>query len=241
MKNFLALPVLMLLIFSVLTKSNAQSQDTFYRLANIYFKKYVKDGLVNYRYAKSNSKEINVIYNLIGKYDLSEASIAEKKAFYTNTYNILIIYQIINLYPISNPLDEKGFFNENEFNVAGEMLTLDQLEKGKMLKELKEPRFHFVLACAAMSCPPLPNYAYTPANIEAELTKKTRELLNSPSFVSVNSSQKKVMLSKIFDWYRSDFGDSLVNYINQYRTTKIPSDYNIDFFEYNWQLNERKG
>ena len=236
-------PLIITILFfiSLLSGLQAQNNDTFYRLANIYFKKYVKDGLVNYQHAKANAKEINLIYSMIGKYDLSTSSTNEKKAFYTNAYNILIIYQIVKLYPIKNPLDEKGFFSEKQFNVAGEMLTLDKLEKQKMIKELDEPRFHFVLACAAMSCPPLPNYAYTPSNIETELAKKTRELLNDPNFVKINATQSKITVSKIFDWYQADFGGSIINYINKYKNNKIPNNYSIDFFEYNWQLNERKG
>ena len=233
--------ILLVVALSMAIDTLAQDSETFYKLANVYFRKYVHEGLVNYQYAKTNAKELNVLYKLVGDYDLGSASATEKKAFYTNAYNILIIYQIVQLYPINNPLDEKGFFDEKKFKIAGEMLSLDQLEKEKMIRELNEPRFHFVLACAAMSCPPLMNYAYTPANIESELTARTRQMLVNPSFVRVDTGGRKVTVSKIFDWYRSDFGDSLIEYINRYRRAKIPSDFQVEFFEYNWQLNERKG
>jgi hypothetical protein len=52
-----------------------------------------------------------------------------------------------------------------------------------------------------------------------------------------------VRLSSIFDWYKKDFtrsGRTLIEYINQYSTTRINQDAAISFKDYNWNLNEQK-
>lgn len=225
--------------------SNGKSDDLklLCRLSNSYFRKYVHNGLVNYQNASKNSSELKALRQLIGQVNLSEATNSELKAFYINTYNILVIYQVSQSYPIQNPLDQEGFFSEKKHLVAGEELTLDQLEKGKMIKAFNDPRFHFVLACAAMSCPKLANFAYMPENIEKLLDERTKNALNDDTFVKVNQAGKKTSLSKIFDWYRSDFGQNnttILTYINKYRDNKIPSNYAVSFYEYDWRLNERK-
>lgn len=113
-----------------------------------------------------------------------------------------------------------------------------------MLRAYEDPRFHFVLACAAMSCPKLYNRAYTSENVNALMEDRTRIVLNDPNFIRVRGAEKEVQLSKIFEWYRQDFqkdGQSVLDYINAYREDKIPSDYRIVYYEYDWTLNERKG
>lgn len=234
---------LIVLSLSVSSFKNSDKLDLFFRLSDSYFRKYVHNGLVNYQHAKKNISELKALCQLIGQIDVSGASKEDLKAFYVNAYNLIVIYQVSEVYPINNPLDEDGFFVGKKHLVAGQELTLDELEKSKMLKELRDPRFHFVLACAAMSCPKLANFSYKPENIEHLLNQRTSQALNDNSFVRIDQGNKKVSLSKIFDWYRSDFGQSnsaLLSYINKYRKVKIPASYTVDFYKYNWTLNERK-
>ncbi len=234
------------LIF-LLTAGNLQAQnnslETYFKLSDYFFKRYVYNGLVNYQYASKNAKEIDLLFDMIATIDLSGESDDVKKAFYINAYNLLVIHQVVRSYPIDNPLDEDGFFDKNTFEVAGESMTLNQLELNKMLGDYKDPRFHFVLACAASSCPKLANFGYTPGGVEDLLEERTRLVLNDDDFIKVNDSRKRVQVSKIFEWYKKDFdatGLSLIDFINQYRNEKIPSNYKVEFYEYNWSLNERK-
>jgi len=60
-----------------------------------------------------------------------------------------------------------------------------------------------------------------------------------PDWLKVKDN--KVLISKIFDWYKKDFtqnGMSVLEWINQYRNQKIPSGYSLGYYEYNWSLNE---
>jgi len=158
--------------FNVKAQSN-QQLDLFFKLSDYYFSKYVTNGMVDYRYASSYSKEVNALYKLIGEIDLSAASENEKMAFGINAYNLLVIYQVANSYPIANPLDQDGFFDKNQHLVAGSEVTLNQLESDHMLRKFEDARFHFVLACAAKSCPQLADFAYKPENVETLLEQRT--------------------------------------------------------------------
>lgn len=240
----LAIVVLLPLFLSFNTKARPNKKlDLFFKLSDYYLSKYVYKGMVDYRYASSYSKEIDALYQLIGEMNLSTASKNEKTAFCINAYNILVIYQVAKSYPMANPLDQEGFFDKNQHLVAGMNVTLNQLEIDHMLRKFEDARFHFVLACAAKSCPQLANFAYKPENVEILLDERTRMTLNDEEFIRVVDGSTKVQISKIFEWYADDFGgssESIIDYINGFRDQKIPKNYTVEYSEYDWTLNERK-
>jgi hypothetical protein len=237
MKKWLTLA----LIISITTFSKANDPVDFTKSADAFLKKYVNSGSVDYAKIKSNKSEIGALYNLLGKVSLANADSRSKKAFYINAYNLIVIYSIVQHYPVKSPMDIEGFFDKKDHLVAGEKLTLNKLEKDKLLSTYKDARFHFILVCAAKSCPPLLNGAFTPENVEDQLEQRTEITVNNNSWLKVDSKQKRVELSKIFEWYNADFtagGNSVLNWINGFRTKKIPTDYKVAYYEYDWALNE---
>lgn len=49
-------------------------------------------------------------------------------------------------------------------------------------------------------------------------------------------------LSKIFDWYKSDFTDTgvtIIEYINKYANSAILKDASISYKDYDWSLNKQ--
>ncbi len=222
---------------------SGEKLELFFKLSDYFLKRHVYKGLVNYQYSSKNSAEIQLLHKTITEVDLSNATTNERKAFYVNAYNILVIYQITTSYPLARPLDKEGFFDGSYHSVAGERLNLDELESKKILKAFdNDPRFHFVLACGAISCPKLYNLAYKPEDIEQLMEERTQFALSDNDFIYVDDPSKTVRVSQIFNWYKSDFdkaGASILEFINKYRIEKIPSNYKIEYYEYDWTLNER--
>lgn len=235
--------LLILLFFATLIFSGALPPSAdFTQAADQFFSTFVKDGLVDYQKVKQQMNEMNALYQQIGQTSLQDADKMEKKAFYINAYNLIVIRQIAKQYPVSSPMDIKGFFDQQKHKVAGEMLTLNELEKQKLLQTYQDARIHFVLVCAAVSCPPLASYAFTAEKLDQQIEERTRLALNDSKFIRVRPEQKKVEVSQILDWYKSDFlreAPSLLAYVNRYRTEKIPASYDLGYYEYNWQLNEQ--
>lgn len=215
---------------------------SFTEEANTLLSQQVSEGMVDYATLEKNHSTLDQLYQQIGDMSLDGASDAEKKAFYINAYNLITIYQVIENYPLQSPQDVEGFFDGKKHTVAGESLTLNELEKKKLLEPYQDPRFHFVLVCAAQSCPPLADFAYQAEELEEQLNQKTRQALNSPQFIRINEKQKKVEISMIFEWYQDDFlkkAKSPLAFINQYRDEKIPESYQVEYYEYDWALNKQ--
>lgn len=221
--------------------SHASDLPSFFKEADTFLKTYVQNGSVAYARVKQNST-IENLYRQIGSMSLKGATEAEIKAFYINAYNLIVIYQVSKYYPLKSPLDQSGFFDRVKHPVAGEELTLNSLEIKKLLATYRDARFHFALACAAKSCPPLASFAFTPGELDKQLQARTIAAVNNPNWLKVNAQSKKVELSKIFEWYKKDFqvdGKSELDWVNAFRKEKIPASYTLGYYEYNWELNNQ--
>ena len=174
----------------------------------------------------------------------------EKLAYWINAYNAYTIELILKNYPVKSIKDigasiKIPFVNTpwdiKFINIGGEEYDLNNLEHGIIRKEFEEPRIHFALVCAAVSCPKLQNRAYMPKKLEEQLTKAATEFLADPTKNEIKN-QNKAVLSKLFNWYEGDFTKkmNLIEYINQYSETKLSKDAKIDWKDYGWALNEQK-
>ena len=239
MKN-LKLTIVVVLLSSLSLMAYKQELTKFNQEVDIFLKKYVQDGKVDYKRLKDNFQEVDKLYQSLASVKIDELTDKEIKALYINAYNIIVIRQITEYYPLKSALDKNGFFDKVKHNVGGEKLTLDQIEKGKVIIPFRDPRVHFAFSCAAVGCPELADFAFTADKLDAQLDERTTNAINNPDFIRVKSGQNLVELSMIFKWYERDFkmkADDVMSYINEYRKSKIPSGYNIDHYEYDWSLN----
>ena len=235
MKNSI---LLFLIVFASQNLFAQKLDNSFYTQADKFFKSHVTNGKVDYAKAKTSST-LKTLITRIENTDLSSADDLNKKAFYINAYNLLVINAAAKTYPIGSVLDTPGFFDKKKHKVAGQTTTLNNLEKDKLLKPTKDARLHFVLVCGAIDCPPIVNFAYTPNKLDAQMEKQTQLALNNSNFIKVSGN--KVELSQIFKWYTNDFGGSqktVIKFINKYRKNILNPNAKISYYNYNWQLND---
>ena len=236
--------IILILLLSNHFSSIGQVKDTtsiFYRF-NEFLLQEVVFGLVDYEKLKQNPRQLNQLVDEISSYDLKNVSQDHKTAFYINSYNVLVIKQITDKYPVKSPMDIEGFFNVKTFKVAGETLTLDAIEFIKLIEPTKDPRIHFALGCGARSCPFLYDNAFYPEKLQEQLDFRAQLIIDRPNYVYVDEKNEKVILNKIFDWYKDQFktnAGSLIKYVNNYKFYKVPENYLVEFQEYDWSLNDR--
>lgn len=232
--------IIHLLIFSCLGGATAASDDFFDQVER-FLGSYVHAGSVDYDEIHQNPQNLNALARAVARFDLQQLPEGNsQKAFWINAYNILVIKGIIDHYPTDSPLSIPGFFKEIEHPVAGEMLTLDEIEHERIRAAYGDARIHFALVCAARGCPPIRQQAYRPETLDAQLTESTRQILNNPAFIRIDPAGKTAAISEIFNWFRSDFesgGATVRSFINRYLAEDIPEGYNLIFYPYDWQLN----
>ena len=230
-------------LFLVCNIAGQAQNPEFYKSVNHILKTYVNKGLVNYTALKNNPGELNKVVDLIKTTELKTLNEDEFQAFVINAYNMLVIYNVVNHYPMEGPLKVKGFFSDKSFSIGKIVLSLDDLEKKILFTKIKDSRLHFALSCAAMGCPPLSNSVYKPDIVDTQLKDQARLSISDNDFVKIDRNKKEVQLSQIFEWYSLHFGTTKtqqIDYLNKYLEEPITSDYKVKYYEYNWDLNDWK-
>ncbi|MGE3801849.1 MAG: DUF547 domain-containing protein, partial [Candidatus Kapaibacterium sp.] len=206
---------------------------------------YVSNGLVNYK-ALTNNEEFTDFVGSLKESTPSGMTTDGQLAFWVNAYNACVISNVIAHPKIKGPLEVDGFFDKVKFDVAGQQLTLNEIENTIVRPTFKEPLIHFGLVCAARSCPPLIPKAYTEANVREELAANARNYLADKKQNRFDAKSGKLSLSKIFEWYKADFGGDdagLIAFAKQYGPEEMRAGLEkakkvtVAFVEYDWTLN----
>ena len=235
-----SISIFITVLFLSTSNSFSQSTETFFNTADTFFKTYISNGKVDYKNIQNNPEQLNDLLNQAANISVSASEAKTYQAFWINAYNLAVIKGVIDNYPINSPMDKNGFFDKIKYDLGGTSLTLNDIENKKLRAKFNEARFHFVLVCGAISCPPIIAEAYMPSTLEKQLQEQTVKALNNPSFLKV--SKGKVALSEIFKWYKEDFvknGQSELDFINQFRKEKIPQTYKVTYYQYDWRLNSK--
>lgn len=178
------------------------------------------------------------------QYDPRTFNKAEQYAYWVNLYNALTVDLILDNYPIKSITKLGGFFSFGPWGdkiatVAGEALTLNDIEHRILRPIWQDPRTHYAVNCASFGCPNLQLQAFTAENSNAVLEQSATEFINSKKGVLVQQSH--VQLSSIYDWFSEDFGSQadLFNHLKQYKPALAFDNKKINF-DYNWDLNQAK-
>lgn len=216
---------------------------TEHQLWNELLELYVSEnGNVNYNgFKKDHSKLLGYIKVLQISYEKvnskTERSKDELLAYWINAYNALTIDLILRNYPTKSIKDIKDPWDQRLWQFGYKWLNLNDIEHN-ILRKMDEPRIHFAIVCASVSCPKLQNEAFTASNLEEQLTNATKEFLADSTKNEI--SQNNLKLSKIFKWFKKDFEQegSLIDFLNQYSTVIISDSAKKSYKDYNWDLNE---
>lgn len=198
-----------------------------------------KHGLVNYAKFQKDTLRLNAYLQRLQANPPNHAHHNESVAYWINAYNAFTVQLVLRHYGYIQSirdLDNGNVWKTRTLYIAGKHYTLDAIEKEILIKQLHEPRIHFAINCAARSCPPLLNKAWTADNVETLLVQQTRAFINNPQFNTI--LPLSCQLSPIFEWYASDFGN-LAAFINQYSSVKVSASALLSFKNYDWRLNKQ--
>jgi hypothetical protein len=161
----------------------------------------------------------------------------DKLAYWINAYNALTIDLILRNPKVNSVKDIKNPWNQRLWKLGDDLYDLNQIEH-KILRKMQEPRIHFAIVCASVSCPKLQNQAFVGSNIDSQLNRATKEFLNDTTKNVLTKNNLK--LSKIFDWFSKDFkhNGTLIDFLNNYSDIKISQKASISYIDYDWNLND---
>ena len=241
---------LMLLAFVISSKITVAQEHLKHTKWTKLLKKHVtQSGLVDYKGFIEDEEALDEYLAVLSKNHPDESwKKNDRLAFWINTYNAFTVKLIVKNYPLKSIKDLGGsLYKINTawdikfIKIGDKTYDLNNIEHGIIRDEFEEPRIHFAVNCAAVSCPKLRNEAYVGNKLDEQLDEQTNYFINESD--KNNITKKVAQISKIFSWYRLDFrvnGQNYRDFINQYSNTKITDDTKIEFLDYDWSLNEKK-
>ncbi|MBI3124022.1 MAG: DUF547 domain-containing protein [Ignavibacteriales bacterium] len=221
---------------------------------------HIKNGLVDYKKLQ-NDRRLEEYLTQLQFTDPSKLSREEKLAYWINAYNAFTLKAIVDAYPVKsiNDLHSGGLIIGSVFKstiwdkdfivINKKKYSLGYIEH-KILRKMKEPRIHFAIVCASISCPTLRDEAFEADKIYEQLQSQATQFINDNTRNYFDMINRESYLSKIFNWFSEDFGESdenVLKYIIQYLPEKVSLDilnnlsrWDISYKDYNWNLNEQK-
>lgn len=208
----------------------------------------VRGKRVDYEKARAKRVVLDQVLAAVAKTNVEKVDKVALLALYINAYNAATIKLVLDHVIVEGGPDLAGvlevekaggikFFDSKQVIVAGELLSLNELEsKGR---DLGDPRIHFAVNCASVSCPPLMARVWSPESMEADLDAATKAYLSSPEGLAVRDG--RVFLSKIFEWYAKDWGGSegVKNFLHLHAPERAKEFLanELGYLEYDWNLN----
>ncbi|MEF1284069.1 DUF547 domain-containing protein [Vibrio sp. M250220] len=194
--------------------------------------------------SQQDKQQLDLYISTLAKIDPRTYSLDEQYAYWVNLYNAITVQLIVDAYPIKSITKLGGLFSfgpwgDEVITVAGQPLSLNDIEHRILRPIWNDPRTHYAVNCASLGCPNLQSQAFTAANTEQLLELAAKQFINSDKGVLVNGDS--IRLSSIYDWFIADFSDQqqLVSHINRYRKQPIISVKGASY-EYDWDLNVKR-
>jgi hypothetical protein len=172
----------------------------------------VRDGLVYYRTVQAASGRLNRYIASLNSPAVVSAyskwSDDEKKAFWLNGYNALVLQTVVRHYPIrgtakgypANSVRQiPGAFDRTPHAIAGKHLTLDQIET-TVIAEFNDPRMHLALGRGAVGSGRLRSEAYSTKAVDKQLEQTKQQFAVTPRWSKVDALGGKVSISPILSW-----------------------------------------
>lgn len=240
--------IFLFVLITMVSSVAAAFDHTHTLLSEVLKQHLVTEGaqtLVDYQSLKQAPAPLDKYLNELGavsEHDYKNFSQDQKLVFLINAYNAYTLKFMRDNWPTKSIKDLGSFFTspwkKEFFDLLGKKRSLDWIEHETIRKNFKEPRIHFAVNCASLGCPPLRAEAFVADKLGQQLEEQARIFLNDQRENRIENGIVK--LSKIFDWYGSDFASNnqdMIKKLNQWRNEKFPLNAKIDFLEYGWDAN----
>lgn len=214
------------------------------------------NGATRLRYAAVSSTDratLDAYVTTLTALPISRYNRREQLAFWINLYNALTVKVVLEHYPVASIRDiniSPGFFQIGPWDkkliaIEGQEISLNDIEHRILRPIWQDPRLHYALNCASIGCPNLAGAAYNPEALEEQLRDSAVAFVNSPRGVKIDD--QRVTVSKIYDWFHTDFGGTdaaVLQHILQYAQddllTSLRTIGEIHDVAYDWRLNDAK-
>lgn len=247
----------------------AVSHATLDRILDVY----VRDGYVYYNALKSERANLDryVASLEVAPDQVARMSENDRRAFWVNAYNALVLRTVINAYPIKGKASDypvssiaqiPGGVDRIKHRVAEQVLTLDEIEK-TVIAGFGDGRLVFALGRGAIGSGRLRSEAYTGEKLDAQLSEAVKEFVLRGTNFKLDRQNATLTVTPLFSWRESQivgtFGGpgerwmdrsplersiAAMAYPHLFRSEReflAQNTFRMAFGTYDWRLNDLTG
>lgn len=169
-------------------------------------------------------------------------------AYWANLYNAVTVKLIVDEAPENSIREIKphpfaiGPWGADRVTVEGENLSLDNIEHDIMRPRYQAALVHYAVNCASIGCPNLKPTAWRAETLQSDLEAAASGYINHRRGVTV--VEGGIEVSRIYRWYRQDFGDSeagviahVLDYADPELAAHVRANPSVRGHQYDWDLN----
>ena len=171
---------------------------------------YVRDGYVYYNALKAERAALDryVASLEVAPERVAQLSENDRRAFWVNAYNALVLRTVINAYPIrgkaggypaSSIAQIPGGMDRVKHRVAGQVMTLDEIEK-TVIAGFGDGRLVFALGRGTIGSGRLRSEAYAGDRLEAQLAEAAKEFVQRRTNFSLDRQNGTLTVTPLFSW-----------------------------------------
>ena len=212
-----------------------------------------EDGVTRLDYGAVSASELERLQAYISALAALEPATLTKPAafaYWANLYNALTVKLVLEAYPVKSikrvrgGLFNTGPWDEKIVSVAGQSLSLDDIEHGILRPVFRDARVHYAVNCASIGCPNLAPEPFRAETLEADLDTAARAYVNHPRGARFDQ-RGRLTVSSIYLWFQEDFGGDdagVVAHLRRYATPELSAQLvgvaDIYDDDYDWSLND---
>ncbi len=171
---------------------------------------YVRDGYVYYNALKAERAALD---RYVASLDVAPERVAQlgendRRAFWVNAYNALVLRTVINAYPIrgkaegypaSSIAQIPGGVDRVKHRVAGQVVTIDDIEK-TVIAGFGDGRLVFALGRGTIGSGRLRSEAYAGDRLEAQLAEAVKEFVQRRTNFNLDRQNGTLTVTPLFSW-----------------------------------------
>ena len=204
------------------------------------------DGWVDYAAIKTDISKLDEYIESIKGAEIDKFGRDDRLAFLINSYNAFTIKLLTENFPLDSIKDIPAAkrWDAVRWNLAGNTVSLGQIENEYIRPNFKEPRIHFSLVCGAIGCPPLRNEAFIGDTLEKQLSSQSTYVHDHATWFQFDKEKNQVSLTKLYQWYGDDFiqlDGSIFDFIRKHSDKLADAESpSIVWLDYDWDINDIK-
>jgi hypothetical protein len=232
----------------------------------------VRDGLVYYRALKAQRGRLDAYVGSLASATVASWPREEQLAFWVNAYNAIVLQTVIDHYPMVQRSRDypalsirqiPGAFERSSHRVAGQSLTLDQIEQ-TVLPTFHDPRVFLALGRGAVGGGRLKSEAFSAARLAQQLEDVARECVSRSQCAEVNPEAGMLRINSVFSWRESQFVQGYADKADPALASRSPIEraavafivpnvlrmereflqrntFTVEFIPFDWTLNDLTG